>query len=275
MSYTGKIQRMMAEIGPYYLHSLQIGGFLESTGKVLDDGIESLTMGLRLGHPLRCDVSALPYLSNDRQIRLYPSESTASQRYRLTQWKALHRQRASHIGEMKHEQPYFLPDVPMMRVVHQSGTRFGGNQTATWHTLDSDGIYTKQQRTPSNWNWDDTPSKWSRFWVIIYAPSAFMQLRRYGEGHRYGDGTRYASAATRQMCRDLVDMILEWKAAHSRCSGIILATDPDSFDPTATSQSSGFGWTTLPTGNWAQPIDATGTRTRLPSAVWLYDQRSA
>jgi hypothetical protein len=274
MSYTGQIQKMMAEIGPYYLHNLEIGGFLESTGKVLDDSIQSLTLGLRLGYPLRCDVTALPYLSNDRQIRLYPSESIASQRYRLTQWKQLHRQRGSHIGEMKHEQPYFLPDVPMMRVVHQSGTTVGSVEIATWHTLDSDGVYSKLQRSPSNWNWDNTPSKWSRFWVILYAPSSFMKIPKYGEGHKYGDGTRYASASTRQISRDLVDMILEWKATWSRCSGVILATDPASFDPTQDSVPSGFGWTSLPAGNWGQPIDSSGTRTRLPTAVWLFDQRN-
>lgn len=267
MSYVGAIQKLIGTIGPYYIHGKQIGGFLEACGFVCDSQVQTLVMGLRLGHPLTCDVSALPIIAPDRQIRIYPSESEASKRFRLSRWKQLHREQASHIGEMRHTQPYFMPYSPMMRIVHQDGL----GASATWHTLTASGEYQIHRATPSNWNWDNRPSRWSRFWVIIYAPQSFIETPRYGDGTRYSDGTRYASAATQQMSRDLVDMILEWKAAHSRLAGYIVATDPASFDPTSTAQTSASGWTSLPVGNWGQPISPQGVRTRLPSAYWLHD----
>jgi hypothetical protein len=209
-------------------------------------------------------------LSRDRRLRLYPSEPEASKRHRLTQWNQLARQEGTHIGELKNAQPYFLPDVPLMRIVHQDGL----GASATWHTLDTSGNYSRHKQTPSNWNWDNTPAKWSRWWVICFAPPYLCSLARYGDGSRYGDGTRYAGIRSAQVARDLIDMVLEVKAAHSGLRGYIIATDPTSFDPTAAPVDSGLGWTSLPAGDWHQPINAAGKRTRPPSAIWIYDRRS-
>lgn len=268
MTAVGAIQALVSRIGPYFVRNPQIGGFLQSVAMYLDGEIESLALGLKQSYPLKCDVSALPEISNDRQIRLYPAESAASKRDRLVLWKELHRQRGCHIGELKHSQPYFLPARPLMRIVHQDGL----GQSATWHTLGTDGVYAKHRASPSNWNWDNQPSRWSRFWVIVYPPVEFLQRTHYGDGSKYGDGSRYSSAATQQMGRDMINMIDEWKAAHSRLHGYIIATDANSFDPTSTAQTSSSGSTSLPVGNWGQPINSSGVRTRLPSAVWLLDK---
>jgi hypothetical protein len=269
MTTIGSVQEFVANVGPYFLHNKYMGAFFEAVAVTYDLALQTLDFGLRLSQPLRCHVSALPILSRDRTMPFYPGDSVASRRYRLTQWKQLARQWGTHPGELNNAQPYFLPARPLMRIVHQDGL----GASATWHTLDQNGIYTRYKRTPSNWNWDATPSKWSRFWVIAYAPAEFLTLPHYGDGSRYGDGTRYAGARDSVTASDLVGMIRGRKAAHSRLSGYIIATDPASFDPTASSVDSGLGWTTLPVGNWGQPIDANGTRTRLPSAVWIYDTR--
>jgi hypothetical protein len=168
---------------------------------------------------------------------------------------------------MRHEQPYFLPDKPVMRIVHQSGTGI-----ATWHTLDEYGDYTVTHVSPSNWDYDGQTSHWWRFWVIIYPPTRFLTVPHYGDGTKYGDGSIYAGGATKQIARDLVDMILEWQAGHSNLWGYIFATDPASFLPTATPALIGSTHqSTLPMGNWQSPIDASGYRVRNPTALWLYD----
>lgn len=266
----GSVQEFVASVGPYFMRNKFIGAFFEAVAITHDTALQTLDFGLRLSQPLRCHVSALTVLARDRGLPIYPGESESSRRYRLTQWHQLARQWGSHAGEMNNAQPYFLPYRPLLRIVHQDGL----GASATWHTLDEAGNYTKHRQTPSNWNWDNTPSKWSRFWVIAYAPSSFCSLIRYGDGTRYGDGHVYAGARDHVTASDLVSMIKGRKAAHSRMSSFIIATDPASFDPTATAVTDPAGWTSLPTGNWGEPISASGTRTRLPTAVWIYDTRT-
>lgn len=271
----GIMQKFVSSFGPWFLHNQHVSSFLEATALVYDSALQTLDLGLRLSQPLRCDVTALPILGRDRSIRFYPSEGEQSKRIRLAQWKQLHRGRGTHIGELKHSQPYFTRtgyNLPLMRIVHQSG---GASPMSTWHTLASDGTYTKTRALTSNWNWDGQTSQWSRFWVICYAPAWAIRVPTYGDGTRYGDGSLYAGAATSQIAQDLVAMIQEWKSAHSQLHGYIIATDPSSFDPTSTATTSASGWTSLPVGNWGQPLSASGIRTRLPSAIWIYDRRGA
>lgn len=267
-SYIGAIQEFIARIGPWFLHNKNIGTFLESVAVTLDSSVLSLEQGLKLSQPLRCDVSALPVLSKDRSLRIYATEPTVSQRLRLARWLQLHRQRGTHQGEMRHSQPYFLPDTPMMRIVHQAGD----GSSATWHTLAADGTYSVHRSTPSNWNYDGATSKWSRFWVVTYAPAAILSATHWDDGHHWDDGSVWGGVLA-TIAQDLVAMILEWKAAHSRLGAYILATDPASFDPTATAATLGDGSTTLPVGNWGSAFSGPPTvhPTRLGSAIWIYE----
>lgn len=270
-TFVGAIQQFVANVGPWFLHNKHIGGFLEATALIYDESLQTLDLGLRSGQPLRCDEEVLPILGRDRSIPFFPGESVESKRRRLAAWKQLHRTRGTHVGEMRQSQPYFLPEAPLMRIVHQSG---GASPIATWHTLAPDGSYSIHRATPSNWNWDGQTSKWSRFWVILYVPTSFASLIRYGDGHRYGDGSVYAGTASPVISQDLVNMILNWKSAHSALWGYCLATDPTSFDPTASIVVDPAGWSSLPNGNWGQPLTSAGVRTRLPSALWIYDRRN-
>lgn len=268
-SFLGLIQRVVGRIGPYFLHGKHIGTFLEANAFALDQGLESLEQGLNLSNPYTCDVSAFPYLSKDRRIRLYANEPEPSKRARLANWQALHRQRGTHQGELRHAQPYFLPDSPIMRIVHQDGA----GATATWHTLDAAGVYTVSQKTPSNWNYDGQASKWSRWWVVIYAPAALIAgLTRYNDGSKWDGGQLYNGVVT-QTAVDIVKMFEEWHAAHSQPSAIILATDAASFNPTASAVTDPAGWTSLPVGNWGSPVSPPpqSKYTRPPSAIWLYE----
>lgn len=268
MSYVGAIQALITRVGPWFTKNKNIGTFLEATGITLDSAIQSLDQGLRLSQPLRCDVSAFPVLAKDRSMRIYPAEPEASKRLRLAQWKQLHRQRGTHQGEMRHSQPYFLPDTPIMRIVHQDGA----GASATWHTLGADGTYTIHRATPSNWNYDGQTAKWSRYWVITYAPSAILDVARWDDGGTYDGGEVYDGLLT-SAAQDLVSMILEWKSAHSRMAAYILATDPASFNPAATAVTDPTGWTSLPIGNWGSPLSPppVAVNTRPPTALWVYE----
>ena len=265
--FIGAVQRFAASIGPWWLGNGNLGALKEALALTLDDELETLAQGVRLSQPLRCDRSALPVIAKDRGITLYPAESEASKRYRLSHWLDLHRTRGTHLGEMRHIQPYFLPSVPRIRIVHQDGT----GSTATWHTLNPDGSYDIYRKSPTNWNWDAHPAKWSRFWVIIYLPDGYLKSSAWDGGAEWDDGSVYRGIDT-QKALDIVGLAQEWKAAYSRLAGVILATDPYSFDPTSSAIFDSSGWTSMPVGNWGTPIDtSSGVHTRLPGAIFLYE----
>lgn len=272
-SFVGTIQRLVGRVGPWFLHSRNIGRFLQAFAVVYDNAITALQQGLALSHPLRCDPSAFPVLSLDRTIRLYPSEPEASKRIRLANWLQFHRQRATHLGELLHSQPYFSPDHPVMRIVHQDGA----GASATWWSIAADGSLSEHKAVPSNWDYDGQTEKWSRWWVILYVPPSIFTLFRYDDGCVYDDPTVIYDGLIKQIALDITTMIREAKGAHSQLHGYILATDPASFDPTATAVTSPDGWTTLPIGNWgtciSDPPDA--VRTRPPTAFWIYERSMA
>lgn len=267
--YVGQIQRLINEISPWFLRRRNIGTFLQSCAIVADTAVSSLDLGLRLSQPLRCSADALPGLSYDRSIRLYPNESQMSKRQRLAKWLVLHRQRGTHIGEMRHVQPYFLPETPMIRIVHQDGA----GASATWHTLAGDGTYTKHKQVPSNWDYDGRTAQWSRWWAIVYVPASFISTHHYDDGCAWDDPGLVWDGFSAAVAADVVAMFREWKSAHSRLQAVIFATDPASFDPTATPATLADGSTTLPiAGNWIRSQAADGTRPRLHTAQWVYER---
>lgn len=269
MSFVGTIQRLAARVGPWFIHSRNIGRFMQAFAIVYDNAITALQQGLALSHPLRCDPSAFPVLSVDRTIRLYPSEPDASKRIRLANWLQHHRRRATHLGELLHSQPYFAPETPVMRIVHQDGA----GDSATWWSIAADGSLSEHKAVPSNWDYDGAAHKWSRFWVILYVPASIFSLIHYDDGTLYDEGAVYDGLLT-QIALDITAMMFESKAGHSRLEAYILATDPASFDPTATAVVSPEGWTTLPISNWGIIISSPPecVRTRLPTAFWIYER---
>lgn len=270
--FVGTVQRVVARVGPWFLHSRNIGRFLQAFAVVYDNSITALQQGLALAHPLRSDTSAFPVQSLDRSIRLYPSEPESSKRTRLANWLQFHRQRATHLGELIHSQPYFGVEHPVMRIVHQDGA----GASATWWSIAADGTLSEHKAVPSNWDYDGQPEKWSRFWVILFAPASIITFARYDDGRFWDDGFPYDGVLT-QVARDIAAMIQEAKAGHSQLQGYILATDPASFDPTATSVLMPDGWTTLPVGNWGSPTSGPpdSVHTRPPTAVWIYERSMA
>lgn len=272
MSWIGDIQRFASTVSVWFLRGRNVGTLLESAGLTLDSARETLRQGLALSRPFDCDRAVLPTLASDRGIRLYASEPEASQRARLAQSKQLRRLFGTQQGELRNVQPFFLgfPAVPTIRIVHQAGD----GSSATWHTLAPDGTYSVVRATPSNWDWDTAPSKWSRVWCIIDVSVLGLSAQSdWDGGQNWDGGTVWDGLLGADAIADLVAGLTEAKAAHEAVWGLIFATDPSTFSPTSTPASAGGGRTTLPTGNWGFVVDpVTGLPTRLPSAYFAYDR---
>lgn len=269
-SFIGTLQASISRLGPWFLQGPNLGALLESVGLTLDGAIEQLVAGFRLGQPLRADPSALPVLSRDRRIRIYATEPEESQRYRLSRFWPLRRQFGTHQGELRNVAPFFLSRaaVPIMRIVHQAGD----GSSATWNTLDN--VFAVHRAAPSNWDWDGVWAKWSRWWAIIYTDALGLDAQWLWDGGDLWDGGQvWDGLLTSAEIDDIVAGLREAKSAHSILWGLILCTDPTSFDPTSAAVVNPDGSTTLPAGNWGLLVDpVTGNPTRgAPGMSVVYD----
>lgn len=282
----------LRSFAPWYMSSGRMGTLLNSVGGMLDGLAERSLLGRLAALPyaagaktaggllLQCEEDALPTHARDREIPIFPSEPVASKRLALSRWRQLHARRGTHRGEMERVQPYFLGadglgSLPRIRIVHQDGDGDG----ATWHTLSGSadvggaGIYSIHRQEPSNWEFDGQTSLWSRWWAIVYTTGIGVLTGEtlWDDGHVWGGGQVWGGVQL-AVISDLIGLWLSWHSAHSQLAGIILANDPDSFDPTATAVTLPDGSTSLPIGNWGSLVDpVTGDPTRLQSATWIYD----
>jgi hypothetical protein len=71
------------------------------------------------------------------------------------------------------------------------------------------------------WNWDDNPDDWSRFWVVITGHAWTQTV--YGVPN-YGDCT-YGSNMTVAEVEALRKLVRQWKPAHVRCQYLIVVFD--------------------------------------------------
>jgi hypothetical protein len=287
----GLYQNMLPALLPPWMRGPNLTTLSEAVGVQFDANAEQVLVGrmqssvyaggptatregagrLADGRLIECEPFVLPLHAEQRGIGLYPTESTLSKRIRLSRWRQIHAERGTHRGELRNIAPYFADwtTVPKMRIVHQSNE---GTPSTLWHTLDSDGAYSVHRELVSNWDWDGVPVKRSRFWLIIYVDGLGFSSPDWDGGEAWDGGAIWDGTFTAAQISDLVSLVTEAKSAHSTLWGIIAATDPASFDPTAAIVVDGAGWSSLPNGKWGYTIDlTTGLPTRLPTARFLYD----
>ncbi len=267
--FVGALQQVIAKIPPWFARGRYGSAFLEALGLTLDVGTETLTRGLRQRYPLACEETSLSVVGGDVGIVRRGTETTESYRKRCAQWRQIKKHSGSHYGQMINLQPFFLPGtLPRIRIVHQ----MGDGSRCTWHTLNPDGTYEVHRAIPSNWNWDDVPAKWSRFWVIIDVSGLDYNGAAWGDGTTWTDGsTVWGGYLSSDQRADIIAIINESKAVHTILWGLVFATDPDSFDPTSTAVTDVNGATSLPVGNWGSAIDpATGHASRLSTALFPF-----
>ncbi len=267
---------------PSYLRGFHGENLLQAFGAQLDANAEQVMFGRLQGNPyaagarladgrlIQCEPFVLPIHAMTRGLRIYSTEPEGSQRYRLSRWLQLHAQRGTPKGIMEHVQPYFLGasgtgTLPVIRIVFQDGA----GASATWCTLDASSTYTRTKVTGSNWNWDGQTSKWARWWGIIHLPPGYATGGTTWDGSGVWDGTSIWDGVPAAVIADLWSMMYDWKAAHSRFSGLIITTlqptddipghtGRKAFDPTDTALTDANGWTSLPTGNWGSAVYTSG-----------------
>lgn len=123
-----------------------------------------------------------------------------------------------------------------------------------WYRINTSGtrsFYLDQ----GNWDWDDEPTKWSRFWIIIHGGSLFESEGTWGDGSTWGDGGTWGTTAIESQIRSIRSIVVDWKPAGTRCKNIIIALDPVSFDPETSPGAP------MPDGTWGPwSIDDMGNR---------------
>lgn len=230
---------------------------LWTVGLVLDAMVEGAQQGTIARMPGLGTVTALPYVGRDRRIVRGFDETHEGYASRLQGWREAH-QISGHAFAILEQIAGYLAGYPMLsRVVTNSGF---------WWSRNADGVFSWQRPTsPSNWDWDGE-SGWSRFWVILYPPaSLWLPYPTYAAGSKkWGEGT-WGTTATREQVDQIRALVQDWKHPSSQCNGIIIAFDPDSFNPT-TPGGLGSGLPFGEWGNWSVGGNGTRTKARLDTA---------
>jgi hypothetical protein len=212
---------------------------LATFGAVLDALVEWLIQGSQARMPGQGTPTALPYIGRDRGYLRGHTQSNAIFAARLLGWREAWR-RAGHPFELLRQiRGYLAPYGVKVRHVDNAGN---------WHTIEADGTEVRQH-LPGSWDWDGNTAEWWRFWIILYPPADWQVWPAFWEldptlwgGNLAGNGWTLGQQVTFALAEDLRAIVRQWKAQHAVCAWIVVAFDPESFNPTDPG--------TLPDGNW-------------------------
>lgn len=177
------------------------------------------------------------------------------------------------------------PNPPRLRIVNAGGvwwtrepdgTLIQQTTTGTGLRFNTDGTTAPDATIAPAWDWDSLsgnppPPGWgdpTRFWVIVYAPCNVPYLAAtsgtLGDGSLVGEGKGTPDAATLGTTSTIAHVELvravvqDWRAAGLRCSHVIIAFDPTSFNPDGSSAA-------YPDGTWGWPSKLVFLDLRLPA----------
>ena len=228
------ITKTLKERGPRWLARANDIRFFFSIGAVLDALHEWSTQGVLARFPLTGPADALPFIGKDRGLQAGPAEPSDSFRIRLLQWLDAWRLAGHAYAVLDQVAAYLSPHQLQLRIVTNSGM---------WYSRAADGTLSWQRVEPNSWDWDNAPSKWWRFWLIIYPPPELWVSEKWGDAGLWGDDvTSFAGTATVQQCLDLRTIVRKWKPAHAECPYMIISYDAAKFDPSSSP--------TMPDGTW-------------------------
>lgn len=217
--------------------------------------------GIQQASPFYAESNSRRELGLDRRVRLFPTEPVQSQRDRLARWLDSARAEGTNPGVLQDSQPFWLPEIPKMRLV------WGNSDVAMWTTLNPDGSLEFVRRDGSNggsnWDWDSTypfkaePVTIHRGWVIVYAPPS---VTSHPITVSPSETISLGSSLTSQQALDVYHIADERTRAGAFLWGWILAFDPASFDPLG---GPGPGY---PDGTWHRSYKVDGSFNRLETA---------
>lgn len=229
--------------------------YLATFGALFDALVEWLVQGAQARLPGQGTPTALGAIGRDRGYLRGFAQSDAAFSGRLVGW--IHDKKyAGHPFEVLRQiRGYLAPYTMLMRHVDNAGN---------WHTIEADGTESILQ-SPGSWNWDDQPSQWWRFWIILYPPADLWPLWASFDGDQWGgdvanDDDTLGQQTPYNVAEDIRAIVRTWKASHAYCEHIIIAYNADDFDPVNPS--------TLPDGTWGMPCDDSDppVETRNPNA---------
>lgn len=230
-------------------------------GAAQDHAAQYAWDGIHQRCPTYAEANSRRELSRDRRIPLFESEPIPSQQARLRAWRSTHRAAGTDAGVLTQSRPFWLPEVPRIRIVA------GNSEVAQWSTLNPDGSLEFHRRDAtnggSNWDWDSTypfhaePPTIHRWWVIVYAPPSVTANPIVASP---SETVSVGSSLSAQQAADVASLAAAFKRAGSFLWGWVLAFDPASFDPTA---GPGIGY---PDGTWFRSYKLDGSFNRLETA---------
>lgn len=243
----------IAAVAPPWLRGPVAARFLYGFGAVMDATAEWMRQGVLARFPGAGAPDALPYIGRDRQIVRGFAESADSYAERLRRWLDDWRVAGSPISVLAQLRGYLLGVRPVLRTVDNTGN---------WHSLDASDVHTWSRG--ANWNWDGLTARWWRWWAIVYSSAGPWETEgTWSDGSTsWGDGGTWGTTATTAEVETLRAILAQWRSAHALPQWIVVAFDPDSFDPTAPE----------PDGTWGTwSVDDGGIRrpSRLGSARYI------
>lgn len=230
-------------------------------GAAHDHFLQSLWDGVGQGSPIYALEKSRRELAKDRRIPLFEGEPVPSQRKRLQEWLDAHRAAGTDAGLLGQSQPFWLPEIPMMRIV------WGNSARAEWTTLNPDGTLEFHVRDASNggsnWDWDSAypyhtePQTIHRGWLIVYAPPS---VSSHPITVSPSETISAGSTLTVQQATAVYNLSMLNRRGGVKIWGWILAFDPASFDPNS-GPGAGF-----PDGTWYRSYKLDGSFNRLSTA---------
>lgn len=222
--------------------------FVWTFGLAFDALLELAMQGAQAAFPGLGTPTALPLIGRARGILRGSSVSDDAYAAQLQNWLPTLKARGQAWEVLRSIRAVVGP--VKCRVVD-----VGGN----WWTIDAAGTESLVQ-LPGSWVWDDKPlSDDQRAWVIIYAPEGWEDCQEWlnywlGADYPYGGNLEGGNYTIGQTCgfdlaEDIRAQIRISKPFHVRVVTIIIAFDPDSFDPNNPSTWPDATWKNFTTGN--------------------------
>jgi len=252
---------------------------------LLDIFIEWAVESVRAGWPGEGTPTALPLIGRSRGILRGPSEDDDTFIARLIAWLDTWKQAGSSVGLADQIRSYLIGQgslgagiQPCVRIVDRSGN---------WTIAHSDGSV---EFASGAWNWDEVlgwddgvarrpaatvDGYWSDIWVIIaceqspprpvypvYASTSDPAwVANFGTNAALGGGCQIPLEVT----DGILQIVANWKGAHTWVRAIILPADLTSFTPATPTADGTFGnWSKL-SGTAQVPARTAGARFIIPA----------
>lgn len=244
---------MIVRLAPPWLQRTWSARFLYGLGVTVDGIFEFAFAGVRARWPSFAPDDALPYIASDRGVVLGFDEPRASKVARLKTAIDDSKVAGSPHALLQQLAGYFAGHPMRIGIVTNRGT---------WHVRDEDGNVTVT-KLAGNWDWDTLTNRWARFWVILWPLDTLIEAAELvGDGPTVGTaGATVGTTASPSMVSTVREITRAWKAAGRRCSEIVVALDPASFDPTSPPGAP------MPDGTWGLPCVDDGTGVLRPGRL--------